>query len=233
MKVATGMLIGTFVALLGAPTPTLAGFHDKVGDAVKGGTKCAQEGDTNVTKKVAKRTVKHATERFNIDKMVNDEDEKRAEKEMYDFLKWKLGSPSAVCAQWATAGYKHFEKAYSDEAAAALLGSTLPGEGKAKFSLPPETSKKLKEAAKTQAGTLAAQIERDYGVPPELTKIVVDKASEAAAKQIDRISFDMPKKWDIDNRLVEQLIADRRAAGSTAGAAVVDPRPQARPRATR
>jgi hypothetical protein len=53
---------------------------------------------------------------------------KKARKETYAFLKWKLGNPSAICGQYASAGQKHFNKAYSDEAAAALLGFDLPNE---------------------------------------------------------------------------------------------------------
>jgi len=48
------------------------------------------------------------------------------------------------------------------------------------------------------------------GIPPEVSKLVLNQLAQAGGKSIDRIGFNMPKNWDIDNRLVETLIEARR-----------------------
>jgi hypothetical protein len=124
-----------FLALFFTQTFQIA-FVDKTERAAK----CVTNGDAKVSKSIAKKVVKHAMKKYEIDDLVNDESRKKARKQVYAFLKWKLGNPSAICAQYVTAGQKHFNKAYRDEAAAALLGFNLPNEkaGRATFQLPPE-----------------------------------------------------------------------------------------------
>lgn len=214
---------------------------------------CAK-GDTKVVRKIVSNTIKHAKERFKLTGgLVNDTDTKRAQKEMYDFLNWKIGSPSAVCGQYITAGQKHFNKGYSDEAAAALLGMELPGAGRAEYGMSKKTSEELKArikdcakqvmaqepagqapASQTSAGKspkdkvtaqameglsagckqvvqqLAQKLEQDYSIPPELTQQAVQKVAAAAANQAPRVSFNMPKSWDVENSAVQRLIAERR-----------------------
>ena len=80
------------------------------------------KGDVKVARNVAARTTAHAVKRFNLRGLVSAQKINSTKGHMYDFLKWKLGSPSAVAAQWVTANYRHFEKAYSDEAAGIMLG---------------------------------------------------------------------------------------------------------------
>jgi hypothetical protein len=50
----------------------------------------------------------------------------------------------------------------------------------------------------------------EYGIPTEVSKLIIDKVMSQAKTQIDRIGFNMPKKWDVDNRMVEGLIAAKR-----------------------
>ncbi|HEY7726866.1 MAG TPA: hypothetical protein VID50_00265 [Candidatus Eisenbacteria bacterium] len=192
------------------------------------------DGDTEVCKSIAKHVVKYAIAKYGLEGVVTNEAEiKEARKEMYDFLKWKLGNPSAVAAQWVSAGYKHFDKAYSDEAGAAALGSDLPGPG-AELKLPRELSAWLKakvdsvgmssegEAslcdqltgggegpASGPAGAPGGEGEDDagsalLGVGCELTLSAVKEALKLAIDRIG-ISLSTGTHWDISNRSVELM----------------------------
>jgi hypothetical protein len=114
--------------------------------------KLLTDGDTEVSKAVAKHVVKYAIRKYGLDGVVTEDEIKEARSQMYSFLKWKLGNPSAIAAQWVSAGYKHFDKAYSDEAGAAVLGSNLPGPA-AELKLPKAFSSWLK--AKVDSLTMA------------------------------------------------------------------------------
>lgn len=191
-------------ALVVMPAPVFAGKAERA-------KKCLTKGDAKVSKGIAKKTVKHAIEKWKLaDLNLDEQTIKTANKEVYEFLKWKLGSPSAICAQYVTAGQKHFNRGYGDEAAAALLGMELPGEGKAEVSLPPDFSQKLKDQVDAQGDSAAQSIEQEYGIPPEVSKLILDKLAKQAKTAIDRFGFNWPKGWDVDNRLVEGMIAARR-----------------------
>jgi hypothetical protein len=238
------------------PTSAEARFHrtlKEVAGHPERSAECAQ-GDTKVVRKIVSNTIKHAKERYKLaPPVVDDADTKRAENEMYDFLNWKIGSPSAVCGQYITAGQHHFNNGYSDEAAAALVGMELPGApGKAQFRLPKYISDQLKaqikacteeaknpqqqreakssqqqtspqqagtekraqqfgDACKKQMSQLAQKLEKEYGIPKELVNKRIDEISNASLKGVDRVGFNMPKSWDVENSLVETLIANRRA----------------------
>jgi hypothetical protein len=81
----------------------------------------------------------YAIERFGMGSLnFSQDDIRRAQPEVYEFLKWKLGSPAAIAAQFIAAGYQHFDRSYSDKAAAALLGTDLPsGQNGAQMTLSP------------------------------------------------------------------------------------------------
>lgn len=256
------------------PSSAEAISHKNLQEAAKDAERaaeCAKKGDTEKVKEIVSNTIKYAkNDKYKQDglaKLVDDQDTRYAEKELRDFLTWKIGSYSAVCAQYATAGQKHFNKGYSDEAAAALLGHELPGAGRAKYRLPKRTSDQLKAqikscadqvvaalesqkaaspAAASQTPTSASvtdkltaqamekvsaacqkqverlrqQLEKDYNMPPELRDIAIKELSKAAVagsvqgvKAVDRVAFDVPqtKKFDVENSLVQKLMADRRA----------------------
>jgi hypothetical protein len=89
----------------------------------------AKHGDARMGMSAAGHAALYAIQRFHLeDFKVSQADIDRAQKEVYEFLKWKLGSATAVAAQFVSAGYQHFDRAYSDEAAAALLGAILPAD---------------------------------------------------------------------------------------------------------
>ncbi len=179
---------------------------------VERAAKCATKGDAKVSKSIAKKAVKHAIKQYEIADLVDDQTTKRAKKEVYAFLKWKLGNPSAICAQYVTAGQKHFNKAYGDEAAAALLGFNLPNEkaGRATFQLPPELvdlwvlTEKLKNAGK------AYLLQAFFGIPTGLSRLVLDEITEQEGKVIKRLGFNIPKDYDFPNQMVQVTIEAKR-----------------------
>lgn len=100
-------------------------------------------GDTRVVESIAGHVIIFARHRYGLDSVVTDPQQiKRATKEMYDFLSWKYGNPSAVTAQWISAGYRHFD-GHVAEAGMALLGTDLEGPGEV-IRLPAELSAYLK-----------------------------------------------------------------------------------------
>src|SRR6267143_6035201 len=167
------------------------------------------EGDSKISMDVVHRTTSYAIDRYKLKDLVKDADIKHAHKELYEFLKWKLGSPTAIAAQYAGAGYSHFQKAYSDEAAAALMGAELPGDGSPGMTLPKTVTEHLKALLTNGIDRASADLQQ-RGIPPEVSKLVLNQLAQAGGKSIDRIGFNMPKNWDIDNRLVETLIEARR-----------------------
>ncbi len=174
--------------------------------------KCATKGDAKVSKSIAKKMINHAIKQYEIADLVDDQTAKRAKKEVYAFLKWKLGNPSAICAQYVTGGQKHFNKAYGDEAAAALLGFNLPNEkaGRATFQLPPELvdlwvmTEKLKNAGK------AYLLQAFFGIPPGLSRLVLDEITEQQGKVIKHLGFNIPKDYDFPNQMVQATIEAKR-----------------------
>jgi hypothetical protein len=186
MRLLWVLLFGSVFALqplLWAPGAE-AVSHDKA----KRAAECAN-GDTKVVSKIVSNTIKHAKGRFKLtDELVGAaEGTKRAETEMKHFLNWKLGSPSAVCAQYITAGQKHFDKGYSNEAAVALLGEPLPGTGSAKFKLSKKTSAKLKALIKDCANEIVAKAPAGAG-PSTSAPARQSAASPASAgKSTDKL----------------------------------------------
>src|SRR5262245_15850614 len=165
------------------------GRQNRVEDALK-------KGDAAISKKVAKHTVKYGIERFDLKGHFDDDAYAKAKSETYEFLKWKLGSPSAICAQWVSAGYKHFDVAYSDEGAAALLGFGLPGEkdGHSEFYLPPKLVDLLAQLVKAHGTQQVAEaLEKQYAIPSFITKPALDKLVDEAAKILKRVGINIPK----------------------------------------
>jgi hypothetical protein len=175
-------------------------------------------GDTDVAKRTARHVVAYAVQRYKMDDVVKPEDIERANREMYDFLSWKYGNPSAIAAQWISTGYGHFDS-HADEAAGALLGIALPGPGP-QVVLPKEVSDWLKaqvdsaaamQSDPSQGGICAAlhgqlgpgSLENNAGTgpsanggaPPEGTilgvacDLLVPIVAEAAQLAIDRIGI--------------------------------------------
>lgn len=176
-----------------------------------------KDGDSKVAKSAAGHAVLYARERYAIQDITTQADVDRAMREMYDFLSWKIGNPSAVAAQWLTAGYRHFDS-HADEAAAALLGMEIPGPGH-QVRLPRELSSWLKttvdslgQADSTNAGLCASMGDSTMvGVGCELLMPLV---KDAIKQSIDRIGISSAtltgKSYDVRNQQVELMIYARR-----------------------
>lgn len=194
------------VLILGWPSQTA------YAGATQRAAKCATKGDAKVSKSIAKKVVTHAIKKYDIADLVDETGIKKARKEMYAFLKWKLGNPSAICGQYVTAGQKHFNKGYRDEAAAALLGFDLPNEkaGRATFQLPPQLVEFWMMTEKLQNTGKAYVLQKYYGIPAPLTKQLLDAQTELTGKVVKRIGFNIPKKYDFPNQMVLATIEAKR-----------------------
>jgi hypothetical protein len=229
------MVLGSLTcgpAILMVP-PAEARFHKSVEKGVKDsveGTKGAVEGvkdavthpgrsaecakgDTKVVREISRRTVKYAKSKWKIGDLVTDQDTKRAESEMYEFFKWKLGNPTTVCGQYITAGYDHFNKAYGDEAAAALLGFNLPNEraGHSEFFLPAAVVDVYNQVEKKVAVPIMAKyIEAQFGIPAFISEMVLKRLADEEAKVLKRMGINIPKKYDFPNSLVQLTVDAKR-----------------------
>jgi hypothetical protein len=172
---------------------------------------CVTKGDAATSVRISHNVVKAAIEKWKIADLANDQAIKNAEKELYGFLKWKLGSPAAICAQYVTADTQHFVKGYGDEAAAALLGMELPDDqGKvAKFQK--DFIAQLKAAIDKAGAAAKTKLQDEYGIPPEVSDVIINELKKQPAIAAGRLTFNMPKKWDVDNRLVQGMIKARRS----------------------
>jgi hypothetical protein len=137
-------------------------------------------------------------QRFHLESAVTPADVARAEEEMYSFLKWKLGNPTTITAQFVTAGYQHFDNAFPYEAAAALVGFSLPQETKP-FALDKKHMDQLKADAQKDGVRLEAYLSKKYGIPADESGQVVQKLVEAAQASISHIGINMPQSWAIDD----------------------------------
>lgn len=235
-----GAMFGLPLLLLSASSAG-AFSHKTLQDApekAKRAAECAK-GDTRQVKHIISRTIKHAKDRYKLtDGLLDDpKDTKRAEKEMYDFLNWRMGSPSAVCGQYTTAGQKHFDKGYSDEAAAALLGMELPGAGKS-LKLPKRVSAQLKAQIKSCADQVAGAVKGEAPASPvpasaapaskstkdkvtdKVTAQAMEKVSTACQAQVAKLREDLEKN-SIPPELQDEAIKII-AKASLAGTKAVD-----------
>lgn len=236
-----GVLVAamTTVVVCGVP-PAQAGFHKKAEKAAKGAVDDAKEaaegvkdaasnpgrsaecakGDTKVVREIARRTVKYAEGKWKIGDLTSDAAVRTAEQEMYEFFKWKLGNPTAVCGQYITAGYDHFKQAYGDEAAAALLGFDLPNEkdGHSEFFLPKELVELRLAIQKAAIPAAAMALEKAYGIPALVSRPLLNAYVEAEAKVLKRAGINIPKKYDFPNGLVKLTVDARRNPEKTRAA---------------
>lgn len=149
----------------------------KPGSAVKQYPKCtrnhpgktrraeslAKQGDSRMGLSAARHAIRYAIERYQIQDLVSDTSLARADKDMYEFLKWKSGSASLLAAQWLTAGYQHYDS-HADEAAATLLGYDLPGP-QHQLRLPEQLTAWIKE--QTDSAATATNTEICAGLFPQ------------------------------------------------------------------
>lgn len=175
-----------------------------------------KRGDVYMVRRLSGHTVLYATRRYGLQEHFDDEAIQVAAGKLYDFLKWKLGSPSLVALQWLSDGYQHFDKTYVDEAAAILLGVIEVDVGQPELRLPPFMQDWIMaQVGKTGEAIAAFLVTK--GVPAPLAKILGDRVEQALADLYDRnlVGVYIPKSYDVDNRLVEAAVLALQNEGSS------------------
>lgn len=173
----------------------------------------AKRGDARMTQSVAGHIVLYAIQRYGLTSLVNRADTDRASQATYEFLKWKLGNASAVATQFVGAGYQHFDKAYVDEAGAALMGFDLPKEkdGHSMFYLPPDLLKAWDVTERLGNAGRAYFLQYYYGIPAGQTKQVMDAIQDKKLGLVRHLGFSFPKQYDFPNGLLMTSIETRRS----------------------
>ncbi len=199
--------------LVGVSLNELAEAHGKHRPRATRVDQVRRHGDAKMTKRIAGHTIKEAILRYKLEEIVAQEDIERGKKEMYNFLKWKLGGPGAVAGQYVSSGYDHFEKAYTDEAGGILLGVISFANKEPELVMPKWMQDYLKVQAGATGPAIAKYLESE-GVPKELAAKIGQKVAEALVAGVERnVAAFMPKSYDIDNRLVRAAIRAKKAPG--------------------
>lgn len=199
--------------LLGLSLPAPVAAHGKHRPQSTRADQVRRHGDAKMTKRVANHTVKEAILRYELKDLVSDQEVDRAKGEMYNFLKWKLGGPSAIAGQYVSSGYNHFEKAYTDEAAAMLLGVISFANKEPELVMPEWMQTYLKVQAGASGVAIAAFLQ-GYGVPAPIAAAIGSKVAEELTQTVQRnVKAFIPKSYDVDNRIVRVAIKARQEAG--------------------
>ena len=221
------LAIGMGFALLASVVlPTLASAHGKHPGRAARVKQCRRLHRT--VQSVAGHTTNHAIERFRLKGLVSQADIDRAQREMARFLKWKLMGAPAVCGTYVGHGYGHFERAYGDEAAALMLGVISFHRVKPEIVVPDWLVKFIKKQVQTQtAQAITAFLSSELGFPPAVASFIGSRVAAELAKKIPKkVTAFLPKKYDVDNRLVMKAIEAKRQART------VQRRPRPLPRKT-
>ncbi len=170
------------------------------------------KGDARMARSVANHVVTYSVQRFRLTGKVQPQDVSRASDNLYEHLKWKLGNPTAIAGQFVTAGYEHFDNSYSWEAAAALLGGSLPSEKDGpEFKIPRKYAEILHKWAEDAGKRLENYLETQWSIPPQLSEKIVIQLEGAANKSIEHLGINMPKNWNMDHNLVAALLAAKQS----------------------
>ncbi len=199
--------------LLDLPLPPSVAAHGKHHPRATRVDQVRRHGDAKMTKRVAGHVVKEAILRYQLQGAVSKEDVERAKKEMYTFLKWKLGGPAPVAGQYISTGYKHFENGYTDEAGGILLGVISFANVQPELVMPKWMQESLRKQAGASGPAIALALQA-YGVPMPLAQILGSKIAEVLTKGLLRnVAGFIPKSYDVDNRLVQAAVKARKEAG--------------------
>jgi hypothetical protein len=174
------------------------------------------KGDSHMSKSVADHVVNYAIQRFQLAAFVKPTDIERARGELYEHLKWKLGNPPAIAAQFLTAGYQHFDNAFVYEAAAALVNFQLPGEKNGPdWKIPKAWADYLHKMAEADGSRLGSFLEKKWQIPHDEAYKIESKLTGAANNAIENVGFNVPKNWNIDHNMVLGMIATAKGAPSS------------------
>lgn len=199
------------LAALVSVAPAAVHGHGDHPQAAKRTAQCSKAGEQ--TGRIARHTAGYALQRYELDRLVADHDKDRAGKQMNHFLRWKLGGAVAVCGQYITAGFGHFERAYSDEAAAMMLGILQFGRQEPELTLPDWVIAYLnfEYDMATIGGT--AMVLEELGLPDHyinrVRRLIYEQLLQPVFDAVVNVSAYLPKGFDIDNRFVREAIAAR------------------------
>ncbi len=188
------------------------------GSHPKGGKRLQQCGKADKqTKRVARHTTGAAVERFQLKELITQEDFDRASREMNHFLRWKLGGKVAVCGQYVSTGYGHFEKAYGDEAAAMMLGVLSFSRQDAELEIPDWMINYIEKYVGFTEPSLYGYFGKDLGLPEPLIFQLTNKIRRKLVDETLHVKVYIPKKFDVDNRLVEGSIVAKKTEAQGGG----------------
>lgn len=198
----------TFLMTLGLTSlPT-----DAEAQGLRRARQCASE-EIRTVRRIAARTANHALRRYELKGLVEPADLERSRREMYDFLKWKMGGTTAVCAQFVTAGQSHFNKTYRDEAAAMMLRLVNFAGQQPELDVPDWMISYLRLSMETLTGTSVRRFlseELGYGQPLPLD-LMVEKVMDVFENQAKRgLKAFIPKSYDVPDRVVRNAIQVRQ-----------------------
>jgi len=166
----------------------------------------------------AGHTVKYSVERFRIADLIDTNGWESCKKgrncpayfdEMYRFLVWKLGTPALGAAQWLSAGYEHFDKAYSDEAAGILLGLIDFRNVKPEIVMPVWLQEYMQSAGVEMTAAGIAAFLMSKGLDEQLAAEIGKRLAKWMVSRVP-VAVYLPKEYDIDNSLIEAVILAKR-----------------------
>lgn len=166
---------------------------------------CAAK-EAATVKKIARRTVQHAVKKYRMSDLLTSSDGRRASLEMYNFLKWKMGGTTPACGQYVTAGQGHFNKAYGDEAAALLLGVISFAGRQPEIVVPDWMIEYMRMRIEVISGTAGREfLAKNMGFkqPFILDRLVIQALDELEGKAKERADIFIPKRFDVQDRIVE------------------------------
>ena len=205
-----GLNVGLACLLLVAIGPTPAEAHGSHPGRATRVRECTQSSSAQ-TGRIAKHVAGYARDvRWRLNDFVTQADNQRVTVELFRLLRWKLGGAVAVCAQYVSTGYSHFEKSYADEAAALYLGVISFSRQQPEIVVPTW----MLDILKWQLETDEAILKYWSVIFPANLAVRVGQAVLAALENniSGKVTAYIPKGYDVDNRLVEAAIKAKRDA---------------------
>jgi len=194
------MLYAMVVVLLASflATPALAG-HTQIHRSQQ----CASRGEVRMALSLAGEIANYAMERYELDTLIGGHALDRVPNQLYGYLRWKFGGPTAICNQYITHGLEPLREGFAEEAVVALLGVDLPNDaGQAHMVLPEWVVQYLQ-----RAGTRVTALLTASGLPAPVATAIAEQVKGLSGKAPRPIRLAIPQTWDLDSRFVETMLA--------------------------
>ncbi len=209
------MAIGLLCFLIGAGAPLPVEAHGDHPKRAKRVGQCSKPGKQ--TDRIGRHAAGYALGRFGLQGIVNEDDKRRAGRHMSNYLRWKLGGKVAVCGQYVSTGYGHFERAYGDEAAAMLVGVFYFNRQDPELYVPEWLLAFVKKHVdKVTQVSVYGFLLQDLGLPEplaiQLRNRIMGELSKVAFNAVRSVKAYWPKKYDFDNKLLLASIKAKRQA---------------------